>query len=434
MRMTDLILKKRDGAPLSPEEIRFWIREYTAGNIPEYQVSALLMAIYFRGMNEEEIRELTFAVRDSGERLDFSAIQGIRADKHSTGGVGDKTSLIIAPVAASLGLKVAKISGRGLGHTGGTIDKLESIPGFRTDIPEEEFIEIVNRVGAAIIGQTHEIAPADKKLYALRDVTGTVSSLPLIVSSIMGKKLAADDDVIVLDVKTGSGAFMKTVEDSRTLASAMVKIGKAAGKRIMALITDMDRPLGFAVGNALEVQEAIEILKGRGPEDLRELCVILTGAMLYLAGMGESEEQCEQMASGAISDGSALKSLREMIEAQGGDPRVIDDPGLFGSAPVQCEVLSPGDGFIASMNTEDIGLASLMLGAGRNTLEDAIDYTAGIILKRKTGDAVRKGDPIAVFYTASENKIPAAEKTFLSALRISAEKPEEKPLVLDVVM
>ena len=433
MRMYDIIRKKRDGQPLSREEIRFFTENLVKGEIPDYQAAALLMAIYFQGMDPEETRELTFAIRDSGERLDFSAVHGIRADKHSTGGVGDKTSLVAAPIVASLGIKVAKVSGRGLGHTGGTVDKLESIPGFKTELPEEEFIDIVNQVGAAIVGQSREIAPADKILYALRDVTATVDSLPLIVSSIMGKKLAADDDCIVLDVKTGSGAFMKTLEDSRALASAMVDTGKNAGKKMMALITDMDRPLGAAVGNALEVIEAIETLKGKGPEDLTQLCVILSGAMLYLAGKGGTLEQAEALASQAITDGSALKVFTEMVRLQGGDPRITEDYSLFGTAPIQHEIRAVEDGYITGMDTEGIGKASLSLGAGRNTVTEPIDYTAGIILHKKTGDRVKAGDVLAVFHTSDEARLKTAEDIFLRALTIGPEPPEEKPLVLDII-
>ena len=429
--MFDLIRKKRDGGTLRPDEIRWFIEGVTNGTIPDYQVSALLMAIYYKGMNLEETKELTFAIRDSGERLDFSAVKGIRADKHSTGGVGDKTSLIVVPIVASLGIKVAKISGRGLGHTGGTIDKLESIPGIRTDIPDEEFLEIVNRVGLSIIGQTREIAPADKKLYALRDVTATIDSLPLIVSSIMGKKLAADDDVIVLDVKTGSGAFMKTLRESRRLAQTMVEIGKAAGKKITALITDMDRPLGSAVGNALEVIESIETLKGSGPKDLTNLCLALSGEILYLSGKGESVEACEEMAREAIRDGSALALFGEMIRSQGGDARVLEDYSLFGTASETADVLAETNGYIAGMDTEGIGRASLMLGAGRNTIEDVIDNTAGVMLLKKTGDRVRKGEVIARLLTSDAAKIPAAQDCFIRSVLFMERAPRKKPLILE---
>ena len=434
MRMVDLIRKKRDGGELSKEEIRYFTEGFTKGEIPDYQASALLMAIYYQGMSPEETAELTFAIRDSGEKLDFSEIDGIRADKHSTGGVGDKTSLIVVPIVASRGVKVAKISGRGLGHTGGTVDKLESIPGYRTELSDEEFIGNVNRVGAAIVGQSREVAPADKLLYALRDVTATVDSLPLIVSSIMGKKLAADDDCIVLDVKSGSGAFMKTLEDSRRLAEALTDIGKRAGKKMMALITDMDRPLGAACGNALEVIEAVETLKGRGPEDLTELCIELSAAILELAGKGENEEACKALAREAVADGSALEVLEKMIEAQGGDPEVIRDYDRFPKALYQEEVLSEKSGYIQSMDTEGIGKTSLLLGAGRNTMEEAIDPGAGILLKAKTGDYVNEGAALAVFYTSDKKRLEDAKNVFLSALTFGPEAPEARPLILDRVL
>lgn len=432
MRMYDIIRKKRDGFPLSEGEIRYFTEGYVKGEIPDYQAAALCMAIYFKGMDPEEITALTFAVRDSGEKLDFSQIKGIRADKHSTGGVGDKTSLVVGPIVASCGLTVAKISGRGLGHTGGTIDKLESIPGFRTDLPEKTFIDIVNRTGLAIVGQSRDIAPADKKLYALRDVTATVDSIPLIVSSIMGKKLAADDDVIVLDVKSGSGSFNKTLEDSETLAKIMVDIGKRAGKKIKALITDMDLPLGSAVGNALEVMEAIETLKGRGPEDFTELCVTLAANMLSLGGKG-SPAQCEAMVRKAILDGSALQRFRMMVESQGGDPAVTEDYALFGEAPFCHQVKAPETGYIYQMDTEGIGKASLLLGAGRNTMEDTIDMTAGIMIRKKTGDYVQAGETLAVLYTSDMRKVAAAEEEYVLSNHFSKEAPERRPLVLNVI-
>ncbi|MBQ5950754.1 MAG: thymidine phosphorylase [Lachnospiraceae bacterium] len=433
MRMVDLIRKKRDGLPLTKEEIRFFTEGYVSGVIPDYQAAALLMAIWFRGMDREETAELTFAIRDSGEKIDLSGIDGVRADKHSTGGVGDKTSLIVAPIVASCGVKVAKISGRGLGHTGGTVDKLESIPGYRTDLSEEEFIGVVNRTGIAIVGQSREVAPADKKLYALRDVTSTVDSVPLIVSSIMGKKLAVGDDVIVLDVKTGSGSFMKTEEDSRQLAEILVDIGKKAGKKIMALITDMDRPLGEYVGNALEVREAIETLKGRGPGDLREICEVLSGAILMLSGFAGTMEEGRTLAKQAVKSGAALRKLREMIEAQGGDPLVTEDYGRFGTAPVECEVPAAQDGYIAAMDTEAIGKASLLLGAGRNTMADRIDMTAGIRILKKTGDRVKKGEPVAVFYTSDRSRLDGAQAVYGQALTYSETGPAPRPLVLGTV-
>ena len=433
MRMYDVIRKKRDGGELTREEIRYFAEGYVNGEIPDYQAAALLMAIFYRGMSEEETAELTFAVRDSGERLDFSGISGIRADKHSTGGVGDKTSMIVVPIVASLGIKVAKLSGRGLGHTGGTIDKLESIPGFRTDMPEEEFIRAVNQVGAAIIGQTRDIAPLDKKLYALRDVTATVDSLPLIVSSIMGKKLAADDDCIVLDVKTGSGSFMKTLEDSVQLAEAMVSIGKRAGKKMMAVITDMDRPLGHAVGNALEVAEAVDILKDRGPEDLREISLILSSAILYLAGKAGSMDECRLLAEDAVRSGIAFQKFEDMIRIQGGDPACIRDPALFGKAPYEKEITAASSGWITHMNTEDIGKASLLLGAGRNTISDVVDPLAGLMLLKKTGDPVEKGEPLARMYTSDPERFAKAEEVYVQAVRTGQEAPAPVPLVHRII-
>ena len=432
MRMYDLIKKKRDGKALTSQEIKWFIENYVKGQIPDYQVSALLMAIYFNGMDLEETTALTFAVRDSGDTLNFSGVNGIRVDKHSTGGVGDKTSLIVAPIVATLGVKVAKMSGRGLGHTGGTIDKLESIPGFNTSLGVDEFLEIVNRVGIAIVGQSAELAPADKLLYALRDVTATVESLPLIVSSIMGKKLAADDDCIVLDVKTGSGSFMKTVEDSKRLARLMVDIGKQAGKKMLALITDMDRPLGYNIGNILEVKEAVSTLKGKGPEDLTEICIALASHMLELAQKG-SYEQCEQKVKQVISDGSALKTLADMVEAQGGDAKVIYDTSLFEQAKYSREVKAPRDGYIVKVDTEGYGTSALLLGAGRNTKEDVIDFTAGIILSKKTGDFVKAGETIATLYTNTCSKLDGAEQKLIESTVIDDQKPAYKPIILDKV-
>ena len=432
MRMYDVIKKKRDGLALTEQEIHFFIDGYVKGEIPDYQAAAFLMAVYYKGMNLDETRALTFAVRDSGVTLDFSNIDGIRVDKHSTGGVGDKTSLVVAPIVASLGVKVAKMSGRGLGHTGGTIDKLEAIPGFKTDLSEEEFISIVNDLGVAIVGQSHELAPADKKLYALRDVTATVDCLPLIVSSIMGKKLAADDDCIVLDVKTGSGAFCKTVEESVCLASVMVDIGKSAGKKMLALITDMDRPLGANIGNSLEVIEAINTLNGNGPEDFTEVCIILATNMIYLAGKGTMEE-CEKMVKKAIADGSALETLAKMVKAQHGDEKVIYNPELFPKAKYSREVKADKSGYIVRVDTEGYGIASLMLGAGRNTKEEDIDYSAGITLVKKTGDKVEVGDVIAVMYTNDENRFNGAVDRFMKSTEIADEKPEARPLVFERV-
>ncbi len=432
MRAYDIIKRKRDGFPLTEAEIRGFIEGYVAGDIPDYQAAALCMAIWFRGMDAAETAALTMAIRDSGDTLHFDHIQGLRVDKHSTGGVGDKTSLVVAPVVASLGVKVAKMSGRGLGHTGGTVDKLEAIRGFRTDLTTAEFEAIVNRVGIAIVGQSADLAPADKLLYALRDVTATVDSLPLIASSIMGKKLAADDDCILLDVKTGSGAFMKTEADSRALAEAMVDIGKRAGKRTRALITDMDRPLGRAIGNSLEVIEAIDTLNGRGPDDLTELCVALATHMLVISDRG-TEAECEAEVRRVMTDGTALGTFADMVEAQGGDPNWIHQPEHFPAAPYNRVVLAPADGFITAVNCEGYGTAALLLGAGRNRKEDVIDPAAGMILHAKTGDAVAKGQPIATLYTSRAELLDAAEEKLLDSTEIGAEAPEARPLIFGVV-
>ena len=429
MRVYDIIKKKRDGYPLSKEEIDFFIDGYVKGEIPDYQASAFCMAIYFKGMSLEETTNLTLAIRNSGEVLDFSAVNGIRADKHSTGGVGDKTSLVVAPIVASLGVKVAKMSGRGLGHTGGTIDKLESIPNFNVSLNKEEFIKIVNEVGVCIVGQSADLAPADKKLYALRDVTATVDSMPLIASSIMGKKLAADDDCIVLDVKTGSGSFMKSLEDSKALAEIMVGIGKKAGKKTVALISDMDIPLGRAIGNALEVKEAIETLKGNGEKDFLEVCIALATEMLYLAEKG-ARKTCEALAYKAIENGSALNTFKNMIKAQGGLEKVVDNTTLLGEAKYSYEVKAQKEGYITSVNTEGYGLSALNLGAGRNKVGDKIDYTAGIILNKKTGDFVQRGESIATLYANDKTLFAKAEEILLASTLIGDERPVERPLIL----
>lgn len=428
MRMYDFIMKKRNGEALEEKEIRYMIQEYVAGNIPDYQMSALLMAIYFQGMNDEETAVLTDAIAHSGDMVDLSAIKGIKVDKHSTGGVGDKTTLIIAPIVASYGVKVAKMSGRGLGHTGGTVDKMESIPGMQTSLTQEEFFDTVNKTGLSVIGQTGNLAPGDKKLYALRDVTATVDSIPLIAASIMSKKLAAGSDCIVLDVKTGSGAFMKTLDDSILLAQKMVAIGEAAGKKMVALITDMDIPLGNNIGNALEVAEAVEVLKGRGPEDLRDVCVELAGNMLYLAGKGDLEECCK-MAERALDDGSALERLIAMVEAQGGDSSVIKDCERFAKAPYRREVLADTCGYISHMDTEACGIASTMLGAGRETKDSVIDFSAGIILKKKVGDYVNEGDVLAVMYTSRKELFVSAVEKYKKAITISDMDIEKEPLI-----
>ena len=432
MRPYDVIKKKRDGLPLTDTEIRAFIKGYVAGEIKDYQAAAFCMAVYFRGMTPEETASLTMAIRDSGDTLHFEGIHGLRVDKHSTGGVGDKTSLAVAPIVAALGVKVAKMSGRGLGHTGGTVDKLEAITGFRTDLTTAEFEAIVNEVGIAIVGQSADLAPADKLLYALRDVTATVDSLPLIASSIMGKKLAADDDCILLDVKTGSGAFMKSEEDSRALAEAMVDIGKRAGKRVRALITDMDRPLGNAIGNSLEVIEAIETLKGNGPADFTELCVALATHMLVISDRGD-EATCEANVRRVMTDGSALDTFAAMVKAQGGDPDWIYHPERFPTAPYTRVVTAPADGYITSVDCEGYGTAALLLGAGRNRKEDEIDPAAGIILHAKTGDALKAGAPIATLYASKAELLDAAAEKLMASTAIGGEQPQARPLILGVV-
>ncbi len=432
MRMYDIIRKKRDGLTLSEKEIQWFVNGYAKGEIPDYQMSALCMAIYFKGMTIEETTALTFAIRDSGDKLKFNNINGLRVDKHSTGGVGDKTSLVVTPIVATLGVKVAKMSGRGLGHTGGTVDKLEAIPGFKTDLPTEEFEDIVNRVGIAIVGQNATLAPADKLLYALRDVTATVDSLPLIVSSIMSKKLAADDDCVVLDVKTGSGSFMKTLEKSRELAEWMVAIGKAAGKRMRALITDMDRPLGYAIGNSLEVIEAIDTLNGNGPEDLTELSIALASHMLVISDRG-SYEECEKNVRRVIANGEALATFANMVEAQGGNKEWILDTSLFPTASETREIKADRSGYITGVNTEGYGTASLLLGAGRNTMADKLDFSAGIKLVKKTGDKVDAGEVIAVLYTSDKSRFDSAEKKLRESTFIGDIAPSIEPLILDIV-
>lgn len=428
MRMYDLIAKKRNGDALTTEEINYIITEYVEEKIPDYQMSAFLMAVYFNGMTEEETLAMTNAVAHSGDMVDLSKIEGIKVDKHSTGGVGDKTTLIIAPIVAACGVKVAKMSGRGLGHTGGTVDKMEAIPGMKTSLDRETFFEIVNKTGLSVIGQSGNLAPADKKLYALRDVTATVDSIPLIAVSIMSKKLAAGNDCILLDVKTGSGAFMKTVEDSIALAKEMVMIGENAGKNTVALITNMDIPLGRNIGNSLEVIEAVETLKGNGPEDLTQVCIQLAANMLFLAQKGDLET-CIAMVKEVIADGSALARLIAMVEAQGGDSSVIKDTNQFAKAPYAHEVLAKQSGYITFMDTEGCGIASSMLGAGRETKESTIDYAAGIILHSKLGDYVTEGQSIATLYASDEALFAAADQKYTNAITIEEHKPAMEPLV-----
>ena len=422
MRMYDLIEKKKLGEPLSREEIHEMVQGFTAGEIPDYQMSAMLMAIYFKGMNDEETTYLTLEMAHSGDMVDLSPIEGFKVDKHSTGGVGDKTTLIVGPIVASLGVKVAKMSGRGLGHTGGTIDKLESIPGFVTAVPRERFFEIVKEHGIAVVGQSGNLVPADKKMYALRDVTATVDSIPMIASSIMSKKLAAGSDGIVLDVKMGSGAFMKTLEDSILLAQKMVNIGTGAGRKCTALITDMDVPLGLAIGNALEVKESVEVLSGKGPEDLREVSLRLAAEMLHTAGCGTAGE-CYENAAETLKNGAALETFRKMVTAQGGD---------LDALPAACctkKVTASRSGYITHMNTESCGIASMLLKAGRSRKEDAIDPSAGILLFKKYGDRVEMGEVLAELHASDEALFAAAEEKLLSAYEISSEKPAEKKLI-----
>lgn len=429
MRMIDIIEKKKNGKALDREEIDFFINNYVSGNIPDYQVSALLMAIYFQKMDYEETLALTLAMADSGDRLNLSAIKGVKVDKHSTGGVGDKTSLVLAPMVAALGGKVAKMSGRGLGHTGGTIDKLESIPGFNTALSEEAFIKQVNDIGIAITGQTGNLAPADKKLYALRDVTATVDNISLIASSIMSKKLASGADAIVLDVKTGSGAFMKKEEDAKRLAEEMVRIGKGAGRKMAAMITDMDQPLGFAVGNSLEVIEAINTLKGNGPKDLTELCLNLGTYMILAARDDLDKESAEKELMRVIKDGSALKKLAELVEAQGGNPDAVYDTGMLKVAENVTNVVAKESGYIKSIQSEQIGKASMILGGGRATKEDVIDLSVGVVLSKKKGDMVEKGETIATIYSNNADKAKEAEYTVLDAYTIVPEYIEKDKLI-----
>ncbi len=426
MRMYDVIEKKRDGGELTNEEIDFFINGYVAGDVPDYQAAALCMAIFYKGMNARETARLTMDMAHSGDMMDLSGIKGIKVDKHSTGGVGDKTTLVLAPIVASLGVPVAKMSGRGLGHTGGTLDKLESIPGLSIDIDLDRFFEIVNTVGCAVVGQTGNLVPADKKLYALRDVTATVDSIPLIASSIMSKKIAAGADKILLDVKCGSGAFMKTPEDAIRLAQAMVEIGEEVGRTTVALITDMGRPLGNAIGNALEVMEACDTLKGTAPEDLTETCVELAANMLFLAGKASLEE-CRAMARGQIENGEGLAKLHEMVEAQGGNSQALDDYSLFAQPKVSREVRATESGWVFAMDTERAGIASVALGAGRATKEDAIDPAAGIVLAAKTGTRLEKGDLMATLYAADEARLDEGERILRGAYELRDEEPAPIP-------
>ncbi|WP_428908994.1 pyrimidine-nucleoside phosphorylase [Niallia sp. Krafla_26] len=431
MRMVDLIEKKRDGYELSTEEIQFIIQGYTEGDIPDYQMSAWAMAVLFQGMTPNEQADLTMAMVQSGDEIDLSEIQGIKVDKHSTGGVGDTTTLILGPLVASVGVPVAKMSGRGLGHTGGTIDKLESINGFHTEIEKEQFIDLVNKNKLAIMGQSGNLTPADKKLYALRDVTATVNSIPLIASSIMSKKIAAGADAICLDVKTGAGAFMKTLEGSKELAQAMVRIGQKVGRKTMAVISDMSQPLGNAIGNALEVQEAIDTLKGKGPEDLTELCLTLGSQMVVLAEKADSLHDAREMLEKAIENGSALDQFKIFIASQGGDPTIVDHPENLPQATFQFELESKEAGYIAEMVANEIGTAAMLLGAGRETKESVIDHSVGLVLRKKIGDYVQQGESIATIYSNREN-VNSIKKWLHENIKISNEKVEAPPLIYEI--
>lgn len=433
MNMYELIVKKKRGRELAKGEIDWMIREYTAGRIPDYQMSAMMMAVCFVGMSAEETKDLTLAMAHSGDMLDLSAIRGIKVDKHSTGGVGDKTTLVLAPLVASLGVPVAKMSGRGLGHTGGTIDKLESFTGFYTDLTPEQFIRNVNTIHIAVAGQTANLAPADKKLYALRDVTGTVDQMSLIASSIMSKKLASGADGIVLDVKTGDGAFMKSLDDARALAEEMVSIGKLAGKDVSAVISDMDQPLGSAVGNALEVKEAIRTLKGQGPEDLEQLVLVLGSIMTVKAGRAENTEEAERLLRDSLESGRAFEVFKAFIRAQGGDPEEAEHPELLPSAAYQEAVCAERDGFVSDIRTEEIGRICLLLGGGRETKESAIDLSVGLVLCKKKGDAVKKGEPLAVIHASDPGKLSEAKKRLLEAYEFTSQKPEAAPLIKDII-
>ncbi len=424
----DIIAKKRDGGSLSAEEIAFLVDGFTKGDVPDYQMAAFLMAVYLRGMNDAETAALTHCMAHSGDVVDLSPIGGLTADKHSTGGVGDKTTLICAPIVAACGVNIAKMSGRGLGHTGGTVDKLESIPGLRTELSEREFFEQVKSIGIAVVGQSGNLAPADKKIYALRDVTATVESLPLIASSIMSKKLAAGSRSILLDVKYGSGAFMHTAQDAIKLASAMVAIGEHNGRRTAALITSMDVPLGFCVGNSLEVSEAVQTLRGNGPADLTQLCLELAANMLILCDKGDYDT-CLALAKQALFSGSAFEKLCQMVTAQGGDAAVLKDPSLFKKPAVCHTVYAKSSGYIGGMDTGLVGTCALLLGAGRRTKEDVIDHSAGIVLLKKTGDALSEGDAIARLYTCDKQRAAEGEAALLNAVHITQEKPNVPPLI-----
>ncbi|MBB6624531.1 pyrimidine-nucleoside phosphorylase [Clostridium gasigenes] len=433
MRMYDIIKNKRDHKELSKDEIDFFIENYVTGEVTDYQTSALLMAIYLNGFTEVETSNLTMAMVNSGDVIDLTMIDGIKLDKHSTGGVGDKTSLILIPMVAAAGGKVAKLSGRGLGHTGGTLDKLESIPGFNIEVDEAKFKELVQNAGLVIAGQTQNLVPADKKIYALRDVTATVDSIPLIAASIMSKKIASGSDAILLDVKYGEGAFMKTAKDAEELARAMVSIGKNLGRNTSAAITLMGEPLGYAVGNALEIQEVIEVLSNRGPDDLRELCLELGAQMLKLGNIEVDVEKGRKLLEELLANGKALSKLRELVVNQGGDPAVIDNPKKFTISPLIHEVKSPKEGYVFDLDAEKVGISSLITGAGRETKADNIDHGAGILLKIKMGDYVKKGDVLATLYSSHENLFVKAEEVLLEAYDIQDKKPAKVSIINKII-
>ncbi|KMY48484.1 pyrimidine-nucleoside phosphorylase [Peribacillus loiseleuriae] len=428
MRMVDLIEKKRDGGELTKEEINFIIEGYTSESIPDYQMSSFLMSVFFKGMTAEETANMTLAMVNSGDQIDLSAIEGIKVDKHSTGGVGDTTTIVLAPLVAAVGVPVAKLSGRGLGHTGGTVDKFESIPGFRSEIEADQFINQVNEVKVAVTGPTGNLTPADKKIYGLRDVTATVNSIPLMASSIMSKKIASGSDAIVLDVKVGAGAFMKDVESAKELAHAMVEIGKNVGRDTMAVISDMDQPLGFAIGNVLEVKEAIDTLRGEGPKDLKELCLTLGSKMVVLAKHAETVEEAREMLEEVIANGKALEKFKEFVIAQGGDASVIDDPFKLARAQYEIPVLAKEDGYVAEIEADSIGTAAMILGAGRATKDSVVDLAVGLMLHKKIGDEVKKGDTIVTIYSNRENVDDVIERIYES-YRFSLTKVADPVLV-----
>lgn len=432
MRMYDVILKKRQGIELSDKEIQWLIRGYVEGNIPDYQMSAFLMAVMFKGMTTKELGTFTMAMAHSGDMVNLSAIKGIKVDKHSTGGVGDKTTLVIASLVAACGGVVAKMSGRGLGHTGGTIDKIESIPGLKTELSEEAFRNQVNNIGVAVIGQSSNIAPADKKIYALRDVTATVDSIPLIASSIMSKKLASGADAILLDVKVGSGAFMKSLDEAHTLAQTMVDIGRENKRIVKAVITDMDRPLGYAIGNALEIAEVIQTLRGHGPRDLTDECLVMAAYLLVMSEKGDYDT-CYAKVQSALQNGDGLAKLRELIISQGGDGRVVDNISLLGQSQFTYDIKTSSAGYITHMDTEACGIASVMLGAGRTVKDGPIDMTAGIVMHKKTGDSIAEGDIIATLYADDESLFEGAAHAYVQALTIGLEKPVSRDTILAVI-